>query len=209
VCLACNGGKKTRLGEVGRRGPDLELEQFKRLALKRKEKAAEALGSNVLCADDDKPILHAASPRARRNRIIEFIGMRAKGMSTVAIAAEMGISRGTLHTHISRAVKEGWLKFDDPLSRFEQEIVPKVVDNIEHFIDAKDRTMTIEAAKGAGIFKSHQAIKVDNGQPTTVLALKIEAIDPDRVKVISSGHIVGKARQLEARNAEPGLIVDA
>jgi hypothetical protein len=34
--------------------------------------------------------------------------------------------------------------------------------------------MTIEAAKGIGLFKSYQAVKVENVNPSMVLAIKFE-----------------------------------
>ncbi len=149
----------------------------------------------VLRADvEPKDILFAAQRPTLRGRIVEFIGMRANGMSNVAIAKAMGIHPHTLNTHICKAIKDGWLKFDDPVSRFENEIVPKVVDNIDFFINQRDKTMTIEAAKGAGVFKSYQAIRTETTAPQTILAIKIETISPLKAKEISVGHIVGKAR---------------
>ncbi len=149
----------------------------------------------VLRADvDPQDILVAYQRPTKRGRILEFIAMRSQGMNNVAIAAKMGITAHSLNSHICTAIREGWLKFDDPVARFEHEIVPKVVDNIEHFIDLKDKSMTIEAAKGAGVFKSYQAIRTETTSPQTVLAIKIETVAPAKVKDISVGQIVGKAR---------------
>ena len=97
---------------------------------------------------------------------------------------------------VYKASKEGWLKFTDPTERFQNQIVPKVVDNIEHWIDKKDKTMTIEAAKGSGIFKNYQAIRVEGQAPTTVLALKIEPVAAGQTKV-TSGHVVGVPKMIE------------
>ncbi len=56
--------------------------------------------------------------------------------------------------------------------------------------------MTIEAAKGSGIFKSHQAIKVENENPTAILALKIETTPPPGVSEVPiiTGAVVGRPR---------------
>ena len=80
----------------------------------------------------------------RRERILDYVKMRMVGMKNPEIAAKLGISHGALRAEIFRATKEGWLKFENPLARFEHEILPKVVDNIEYFIAKKDKTMTIE-----------------------------------------------------------------
>ncbi len=116
------------------------------------------------------------------------------------IARRLGISRFSLANHIDRAVKEGWLKFDQPLERLEHELMPKVVDNLNYFLDKKDKTVTLETAKGT-LYKDYQASKGINDSPTTVLALKIETVEPENVKIIE-GHIVGTARELEERNAD-------
>ena len=103
----------------------------------------------------------------------------------------------TIRGHLSKAASEGWLKFQNPFDRFEHEIVPKVVDNIAYFIKKKDRTMTIEAAKGAGVFKTYGSLKTESDSPNTVLALKIETVGPSGINPPTiQGHVIGKPRQL-------------
>jgi len=148
-------------------------------------------------------VVMCEQPHTQRMRVLRFVQLRAQGLRNTEIAEILGITPHTLNTYICRAAKDGWLKFTDPMERFAMEIVPKVVDNIEYYIDKKDKTMTIEAAKGGGIFKNYQAIKMETNAPQAVLALKIETISPDRQKVISAGNIVGKAKELE------GEVVDA
>jgi transposase len=147
--------------------------------------------------DADFPVLYALpSPNSARARILQYITLRAEGLAGKEIAERIGIKYTTLRTMVYRASQEGWLKFTDPTERFQNQIVPKVVDNIEHFIDKKDRTMTIEAAKGAGIFKNYQAIKVEGQAPMTVLALKIEPAPGGSSKVLT-GHVVGVPKAIE------------
>lgn len=121
------------------------------------------------------------------------------GISNKEVARRLGITSGTLNSMIHKASKEGWLVFEDPLSRIEYEIVPKVVENLNYFLDQRDKTVTIEAAKGT-IFKVFQEAKGLNEGSTTVLALKIEAAPPlekgEQPKVIV-GEIVGRPRLLE------------
>jgi transposase len=147
--------------------------------------------------DADFPVLYALpSPNSARARILQYITLRAEGLAGKEIAERIGIKYATLRTMVYRASQEGWLKFTDPTERFQNQIVPKVVDNIEHWIDKKDKTMTIEAAKGAGIFKNYQAIKVEGQAPMTVLALKIEPAPGGNAKVLT-GHVVGVPKAIE------------
>ena len=133
------------------------------------------------------------------SKVAEWVLMRAEGTSNAVIAKKLGISLPLLETYIYKGCKEGWLKLHSPTDRMEHVIVPKIVDNVEHFIDAKDRTMTIEAAKGMGIFKSHQAIKVE-GQPSpAMLALKIEMTgEPTK----GGGNILGTPKTIDAEVME-------
>lgn len=117
-------------------------------------------------------------------------------LSTKDIADRLGISVGYLRNLIYNARKDGWLSFTDPLDQIEYGIVPKVIDNLNYFLDAKDKTVTIETAKGT-VFPQYKESKGISEAPHTVLALKIEAPLPsDNVRVIA-GQIVGRPRQLE------------
>ena len=131
-----------------------------------------------------------------RDRIKQWLEIRAAepGIKQFDIAKKMGISASTLSGYVYRATKAGWLIFDDPLERIEHEIIPKVVDNLNFFLDAKDKTVTIETAKGT-IFKQYQDSKGISDAPQTILALKIETIGVDDQKIIE-GHVVGVAREL-------------
>lgn len=144
---------------------------------------------------------HPKGQVPNKDRVLQYVALRAEFPQDrmMDIAQKMGIGRQTLYHHIQKATREGWLKYSDPSERFEMEIVPKVVDNINHFIDLKDKQMTIEAAKGAGIFKSHQAVKVENDAPQAVLALKIETAPGAEVKIMA-GSIVGRGREVVGEN---------
>lgn len=132
-----------------------------------------------------------------RERIVQYLAIRAQNPEIKVPEASklMGINSNTLSSYISRATKQGWLRFDSPLERLEHEIIPKVVDNLGEFIDQKDKTVTIEVAKGT-LFKHYQESKGITDKPTTILALKIETLDSSQAKVIS-GTIVGSPRLVE------------
>ena len=178
----------------------------RRLAGPACERAPEALigpaGSTSADADEgeildaDLPVLHTKPNKGTIRPIIaHWIALRSLDPEiTIASAAEkIGISKHTLRTYIYRATKRGWLQFDDPMSRIEYEIVPKVLDNLNFFLDARDKTVTVEAAKGT-IFKTYADAKGTNTQQT-VLALKIEMPDGNETKIVG-GHIVGRPKQL-------------
>jgi len=108
----------------------------------------------------------------------------------------MGLAPKSLNALIGKATKEGWLKFDDPIARINHEIIPKVLDNLNTFLDARDKAVTIETAKGT-IFKTYQASEgALEGQQQNVLALKIEMIGSDTAPIIS-GQVIGKPRELK------------
>lgn len=177
-CL-CNACKRKTEALVGRDGV---------------EKLAREARAQLELIQQEKVIrVHTGSTR---DKMVTYAKLQAEGYSKKDIADRMGIAVRTLTTYIRQASKEGWLKIEDPVERFHTEIVPNVVDNIAHFIKIKDKQMTIEAAKGAGIFKSHQAMKVETDAPQTILALKIE-MPPGATELPKITGIVGKPRALE------------
>lgn len=131
-----------------------------------------------------------------REKIAQWVALRAvdPDVTQEAAAKQIGISRRWLQMLIQRAATEGWLRFDDSLSRLEYVVVPKVVDNLEKFLNEGDKTTTIETAKGT-IFKQYQEMKGVSDAPKTVLALRIEPASGE-VKIVT-GQIVGTPRQLE------------
>lgn len=132
-----------------------------------------------------------------KERILQWMQMRAAepGITNTEIARRIGIPRQNLQAIIARATKEGWLKFDDPLSRLEHEIIPKAMDNLSILLKDQDRKATLETLKGTS-FPAYRESKGISDAPQTVLALKIEAADPESVKVLT-GTIVGKPRELK------------
>ena len=129
-----------------------------------------------------------------RLRILEWLRLRSTDplISTIDAAKQIGISHRTLYRDIATATKEGWLKFEDPLERIDFQIIPKTLDNLNHFLDERDKTVTIETAK-ATIFKAYQNAKGVSDGSTTILALKIEQPDEENPRIVT-GHIIGKPK---------------
>ena len=143
------------------------------------------------------PIEEQQKGLVARGHIAQYLYFRAvePDITTKEVAERLGISTRVLNRHLLRARKEGWLQFEDPLERIEFEIVPKVIDNLSHFLDQQDKQVTIETAKGT-IFKQYQESKglVENN--VTVLALKIEKPMDGEPKVVA-GTVVGRGRIIE------------
>lgn len=148
--------------------------------------------------DPDMPVLHVKG-RTKRDRVLEWMELRVQnpGISNAECSRRMGLSPNTLKGYIYQATKEGWLKFNDPVERIDNEIVPKVLENLISFLDDKDKQVTIETAKGT-VFKTYQEAKGITENPSTVLALKIEMPDPTLGMKISAGHIVGRPKEIKA-----------
>jgi hypothetical protein len=147
----------------------------------------------------DLPAL-IATTKDPRSRISEWLAHRAldASLTNKEIARRMGLNPKSLNTLISRATLEGWLVFDDPLSRIQHQIIPKTIDNLNYFLDRKDKTVTIEVAKGT-VFRQFQAAEGIQDNQQTVLALKIEMPEslPDPEMKIVSGVIVGRPRAFD------------
>ena len=159
------------------------------------------LSTGPLDADTDL-LIPKANRLPLRERMVQYVLLRGKGLTHAEIAERLGIRLATLQTNIRKAVKEGILCFDDASERLEYELTSGIVDNIKEFLGptADDRhrlKMTIEAAKGIGLFKSHQALKVDSNQGATVLALNIQFQDSNDGIVRQAGNIVGAPRTID------------
>jgi len=191
-CRPCQGKAKARLIAAGAAGEALAANPPSESELPKETRRRPWDIKKSEYSDYPVPVIPDHSKRATVLRIIE---LRGSGFTTAEVSEALGIKPATISEYMRKAVREGWIILDDPRERFEHKIVPKVVDNIEHFIDLKDRTMTIEAAKGSGIFQSHQAVKVDGTAPQAVLALNINPIAGNEPTVIR-GRVVGRPKEI-------------
>lgn len=152
----------------------------------------------VLSDAGDKPRKkYNTKDKSPRARVGMWLAMRSLDptLTNKDIADRLGISAQSLKNVIYRANKEGWLKFTDPLDRLEFGIIPKVVDNLDYFLDQRDKTVTVETAKGT-IFHQYKESKTTAPAATTMLALKIELPEPGQDIKVAVGQIVGKPRGL-------------
>lgn len=138
--------------------------------------------------------------RTMRDRIGQWMELRREDPSrtNVECAKLIGIAPQTLNAYISKAHRDGWLRFTEPLARIEHEIIPQTLDNLAHYLSiagGRDKQVTIEVAKGV-VFKQYLDSKGISDAPQTVLALKIETVAPVDGQVVKagSGHVVGAPR---------------
>lgn len=138
--------------------------------------------------------LFVAETGTLRSRISEWLKLKQVDADiTISEAARrLKIDSKTLNATILKAVEEGWLKFEDPLSKVEYQIIPKVIRNLSRLLDEGDKQTTIETAKGT-VFKTYQDSKGISDAPKTVLALKIEMPDGENVHRMT-GQILGAPR---------------
>ena len=160
-----------------------------------------ALETGIINADEiivAPPVGRNKAGRSKRAIIAEWIKHRTiePDITNIEIARKLGISKPYLYSVINTATREGWLTFDDPLARIEHQIIPKALDNLNHFLQEGDKQVTIEVAKGT-IFKSYQEAKGLNQASHTVLALKIELPSTGTASTeIIEGQIVGQPKVL-------------
>lgn len=158
-------------------------------------KEAPSPKSGVKIIEADPPV--TVEKNTIRSAVAKWVAMRAldSDLTNIEIAKRLGLTRQTLQGYLTKATREGWLKFDDPLEKIEHEVIPMTVDNLIHFLSIKDKTVTIEAAKGT-IFKTYLDSKGVSNNQSTVLALKIEMPDGKDTPIVT-GQILGKPRQIE------------
>jgi hypothetical protein len=113
-----------------------------------------------------------------------ILALRVQGKSRAEIAEELELTENTVKTYLYRAKKKGLIdsnSFDDPNDVLDTVIKPKVVENIEALLAWKNpktglpsMDMTIETAKGIGVFQTHQVQKGGTVQNANAFALKVQ-----------------------------------
>lgn len=105
--------------------------------------------------------------------VLAVVAMRAQGVKAKEISDQLGYSEDTLRQYVSRAYKKGWItiqSFTDVDDKLEYVLKHKIVENVHAALGERTedgdltsgaREMTLEAAKGLGMFKTHQVVKGD------------------------------------------------
>jgi hypothetical protein len=108
--------------------------------------------------------------------------MRAAGRSGREIAKRLGRTEAAIRQLVYIGRKNGWLDDDDEPVDLEAELAinvdRKVVRNINAALDGEmtnwqTHEMTIAAAKGRGVFKTHEVIKQEGTAALSVVAIQV------------------------------------
>jgi Winged helix-turn-helix DNA-binding len=165
---------------------------------------AKVDGVDILDADAPPEILGTVTVggSSARDRVSQWIYYRATnpGITNAEVARRLNIAPGTLNTILSRARKAGWLKIENPMDRIEFELIPKIVENLNTFLDKGDRTVTIEAAKGV-LFPQYRESKGIVENKIAVLGINIQMPEGEMaLEPVRRGAIAGipKPAALEA-----------
>lgn len=134
--------------------------------------------------EDRKP-WERPSDSKQKQKVAQILILKAGGKKGPEIAELMGTSEGYIRHLLWLAGKNGWFTEDDlvdPADKLAYETVHKVVRNINLALDGQElkqgqQEMTIETAKGLGVFKNHSATKVEGTMTLPSLSIKIELPD--------------------------------
>jgi len=108
--------------------------------------------------------------------------MRAAGRTSHEIAKKLGRTEAAIRQLVYVGRMNGWLDDQDEPVDVEAELAinvdRKVVRNINHALDGgmtnyQTHEMTLAAAKGRGIFKTHEVTKQDGQAPLSVVAIQV------------------------------------
>lgn len=176
--------------------------------------AAQSVPTPSPIGDSERPptTLPTVKPRWQRpadskvrQRVKRVLALKLAGWTHAEIAKKFKVKEGTIGTWLRLASRNGWLspegEFLDPAEELAYVTAHKIVRNVNKALDGEDLTkqqheMTIEAAKGVGMFKQHQAIKNDGPALPTMVAVRIEfppGIDPSAPPQLPEGGIAGGA----------------
>lgn len=166
---------------------------------------------------------YGVTPRPRKPRVINdkklrrtiglIVALKVQGKTQKEIAEELGLTANTVQTYLYRARKKGYLDtshFDNPNDVLETIIRPKVVENVEALLDWRhpktglpSMDMTIETAKGIGVFQQHTVAKGNQPVATSAFALKVQVIlPPDGITAIARTGTMGGRQAVEGEVIE-------
>lgn len=127
--------------------------------------------------------------------------LKLGGKTYKEAAVELGISYGYLRQCLYHAGKEGWLQSSDVEDTLQFSTVHKIVRNINTALDGEDadkrQEMTIEAAKGLGLFKKHEVVSNDQAPAMMALSVKIEQPSGDEPE-LAVGAVGGTPAYVDA-----------
>lgn len=124
--------------------------------------------------------------------VLSVIALRAQGVSAKEISDILGHSQDVLRQYLSRAYKAGWINissFTEVDDQIEFVLRNRIIENVSTVLNERTadgkltsgaREMTVEAAKGFGLFKTH-AVQKTEGQTNVGVALQVKVEMPPMI----------------------------
>lgn len=142
------------------------------------------------------PKCHEILARKRDERVAMAAALRAAGTKVPLIASLLGVTANTVREYLACAREWGGL--DDVLRDIEYRLVPRAVENVDYWLQRRDKDMTLEVLKGRGVLKpavAHAATATPGATMTVnvqfVNAPAVVETNPLAPVVGSTGEIVG------------------
>lgn len=145
-----------------------------------------------------------------RKKVAKILVLKMAGHSTAQVAEKLGISPENVRHYLYLAGKNGWLnggaELVEPSEVLAFETAHKVVRNISrtldgHFATDQQHEMTIEAAKGLGLFKTHQVVKNEGQQGAApVLEMRIVNVQVAAPQALPVETIGGQAAYIDGES---------
>lgn len=169
-------------------------------------------------------LIHPALPRWKRahdsksrKMVARILVLKLAGRKTSEIAKKLDTSADTIRHYLWLAGKNGWLTEDkmslvDPSEQLAFGAAQKVVRNINRSLDGQfmmpqQFEMTIETAKGIGLFKNHTAAKIEGTMQVPSLEVNITMpAGAANYEAPSQGSLGGTPAYIEGESYEPKLI---
>ena len=122
-----------------------------------------------------------------RRKGLQILALRGIGTTPAEICKRLEISRSYYHRLCQRLRNSGgWV--EDSVERLDRMGVPLAVDNTMHYLEKRDKRITLEVLKGRGVLNPPN--EDHKQQVQQVLAVKIELPSGGQV-VAATGSIVG------------------
>jgi transposase len=148
--------------------------------------------------------LRAPKDSKVRRTVFAAVALKAQGIKNKEVAEQLGVTVNTLKVYMYRAHKAGWLNiesFNDPDDKLEIVLKSKVIRNVDEFLEKRDKDITIETAKGLGVFKTHQVVKNDTVAPVAI-ALSVQVEMPKDTGIVPREGSIGGAPYFDAEVVE-------
>lgn len=139
-----------------------------------------------------------------RKKAAIIVAMRVQGHTNEEIAKAVGLAERSLKQYLWIAGKNGWLNTYDPNDDLEFNLAHRVVSNLDELLHARhgttglpDKEVTLETAKGIGLFKNHDIAKTEVMPQQNILQIQIQIPEGANLPKLRAGTTGGVPAYLE------------